>query len=295
MRFQGITRAVGNTVLSAKRNSPHIYFAGGIGGILVSHFLVARATLKLEPVLDDIRDDLASVKRSDITLHGDDRPVATPEVERGRELTRVYLNSALKLGKLYGPAFIVGSVSIAALSKSHIEMNRRNAALAAAYTGIAQMFDEYRERVRQEVGDDKEQDIYLGVQEHVIEEDGKRKKVAAIEGLPSPYARMFDSYSHRWEPDPEKMRYFLQMQQNYWNQRLQTYGHVFLNEVYDSLGLERTPEGAIMGWKIASETGDGFIDFGLYEAHEGAKFLNAKDWCALLDFNVDRTPMYNKI
>lgn len=285
------TRAFGNLKLKTQRNSPHILFGAGVVGIVASHVLVARATLKLEPVLDEIKDDMDRAKRKPQLAHSVD--ISQVEAEHGREMLQVYTTSALKLGKLYGPTFLVATVSLAALTKSHVTLTRRNAALAAGYAALTQAFEDYRERVREEIGEDKELDIYFDVKDVEIDEDGKKKKVKGIDKLPSPYARFFDQFSSQWEKDPERNRYFLQCQQNYWNQRLHAYGHVFLNEVYDSLGLERSGAGAVVGW-LLDGNGAGYIDFGLYEETNNARFINNLEWSALLDFNVDG-PIHHKI
>ena len=63
----------------------------------------------------------------------------------------------------------------------------------------------------------------------------------------------------------ESMEYnlvWLKAQQNYFNDLLATRGHVFLNEIYDSLGFKRIPGGQVNGWaKGAGCTGE--IDFGV--------------------------------
>ena len=39
--------------------------------------------------------------------------------------------------------------------------------------------------------------------------------------------------------------------------------HVFVNEVYDLLGLDRTEAGAVCGWILTRNNPDSHIDFGL--------------------------------
>lgn len=69
---------------------------------------------------------------------------------------------------------------------------------------------------------------------------------------------VYDKSCTHWAKNADYNRYFLQAQQNYFNERLNALGHVFLNEVYDALGFKRTTQGAITGWL---KTGNGFIDF----------------------------------
>lgn len=63
-------------------------------------------------------------------------------------------------------------------------------------------------------------------------------------------------------------------------------GHIFLNEVYDVLGIPRTQAGNVVGWALTSDNGDNFVDFGIFEARN-ADFVNGYEYSALLDFNVD--------
>ncbi len=87
-------------------------------------------------------------------------------------------------------------------------------------------------------------------------------------------------------------RHFLHLQQNYANDLLRSRGHIFLNEVYDLLGLERSQAGQIVGWVMNGE-GDNFVDFGLFEC-ESSRFINHLEQSIVLDFNVDGA-VYDKI
>ena len=72
---------------------------------------------------------------------------------------------------------------------------------------------------------------------------------------------------------PEYNQMFLKAQQNYFNDLLRVRGHVFLNEVYDGLGLPRTSRGAICGWILDAENKGSFIDFKPVEDENGAIML----------------------
>lgn len=58
--------------------------------------------------------------------------------------------------------------------------------------------------------------------------------------------------SRNWSSDQNINMLFLQTIENWLNDRLKSRGHVFLNEVYDELGLRRTSQGAISGWLRSS-------------------------------------------
>ena len=104
----------------------------------------------------------------------------------------------------------------------------------------------------------------------------------------SVYARFFDEGCEQWSKNPEYNLMFLRSQQNYYNDMLKSRGHVFLNEVYDALGIPRTQAGAVVGWMI-SDNGDNFIDFGVFDGDRprARDFVNGYERSILLDFNVD--------
>ena len=66
---------------------------------------------------------------------------------------------------------------------------------------------------------------------------------------------------------------------------LQSRGHVFLNDVYDSLGIERSRAGSVVGWVLNGD-GDNYVDFGIFEV-DNRDFVNGTERSILLDFNVD--------
>lgn len=288
------TRHLGRAILVAKKNSPHIFFAGGLVGSVASTILACRATLKLEPVMDDIKMDLQVLK--DVKKKGSTN-LGKPYTDRdyAHDLMFVYGKSVKSLAKLYGPSIVLGGASIGALTGSHVQMTRRNSALTATAAAISKAYDDYRERVRQEIGEEKELDIHHAVTTEEITVDGKKQlaKVADPSKL-SDYARFFDQTCPNWQKDPELNRIFLRVQQDYANHKLQARGHVFLNEIYDALGLERSQAGAVVGWVLDGENSDNYIDFGMFDEVYNSRFVNNLERSLILDFNVDGI-IYDKI
>jgi hypothetical protein len=115
--------------------------------------------------------------------------------------------------------------------------------------------------------------------------------------MPSIYARIFDEYNPNWSKSPEENRYFLQCAQSMFNDQLKAKGHVFLNDVYETLGFDKTPAGQVVGWVYNSDNGDNFIDFGIFDTASNpvrTRFINSEQPSVLLDFNVDGV-MYDLI
>lgn len=281
------TRHIGRTILVLKKNSPHIFFAGGLVGSIASTVLACRATLKLEPLVDDIKAEIKDVKsrkeRPSLAANGREYT----ERDYVQDVMYVYGKSAKRVIKLYGPSVALGIASTGALTGSHVQLTRRNSALTATAAALSKAYDDYRERVRNEVGEDKELVLHRALTEEQKTVDGK-KEIVQVTGDPnklSPYARIFDELCPNWQKDGELNRIFVQCQQNYANHKLQARGHVFLNEVYDALGLERSRAGAVVGW-IYNGEGDNFISFGLFESGD-SRFINNLERSVVLDFNVD--------
>ena len=116
----------------------------------------------------------------------------------------------------------------------------------------------------------------------------------------SGYARFFEKYTvdedgnsilnPHWEPNNEYNIMFIKAQENYANDLLRAKKRLFLNDVYEMLGLPRTKAGQVVGWVYDKDNpvGDNYVDFGLYADNLSySDFANGLDPAILLDFNVD--------
>jgi hemerythrin-like domain-containing protein len=279
-------KVAGRGMLLVKKHSPEILTTVGVVGVVASAVMASKATLKLEPVVEKIKNGKDEAK----SLLEDEMFPEYDKDRHNKEVARVYVKGAVDLSKLYGPSITLGLSSIACIIGAHGIMRKRNVALAAAYKAVETSFSEYRKRVIAEIGEEKEEDVYIGRQQvEIVDENGKKKKVTKVDpnGI-SAYARFFDEYSDNWSKTPEYNLLFLKAQQNYANDLLHARGHVFLNEVYDMIGIPRSQAGQVVGWVI-SKDGDNFIDFGVYDFDNTGShlFVNGHERSILLDFNVD--------
>ena len=96
----------------------------------------------------------------------------------------------------------------------------------------------------------------------------------------SKYARIFDESNVNWSKDQKANLMFLKYQQTYATDLLKKKGTVFLNEVYEMLGIPRSQEGCVVGWHYDEKNpiGDNYIDFILSDTDSSN---------IVLDFNVD--------
>lgn len=287
-----ISKGIAHRSLLLEKNSPSLLFGAGIVGVVGSTVLACRATLKMQDVLEETQSKLNTAK----TLVHDDYS----EKDRQRDVVIIHVQTGAKIARLYGPAIVLGGASIAALTRSHNILNERNAALTAAYAALDRGFKEYRQRVVEKYGEDEDLAFRHGSREvEVIDpETGKKKTVTRVgDDGPSVYARFFDPLSTSWSKEPEYNLLFLKCQQTYANDLLLARGHVFLNEVYDLLGVPRSKAGSIVGWIVTpGNATDNHIDFGIYKGGDGTirDFVNGREASILLDFNVDGV-IYNLI
>lgn len=277
---QVLTRGAGTVALKAQMNAPTLLFGAGVLAMIGSTALACRATLKVEETLDKAEHDLEPLKENP----------DYPEETRKRDVARIYTRTGRDLVRLYAPAIIVGGAGIFMLTRSHSILMKRNAALVAAYTAVDEAFKKYRSRVREKYGPEEDQRLMFSHEEvEVLTEKGKLETQVRVDPeAPSMYARFFDSLCPPWDKDPEVNLYFLKSQQSYLNNRLLVRGHVFLNEVYEELGMLPSNAGSVVGWVI-SDDGDNFIDFGIWDGKTqvARDFVNGREGAILLDFNVD--------
>lgn len=277
-----VTSNSARQVLKLQKHAPVILFVGGTVGVVATVILACRATLKLEEVLDDGHQALDEIAIEAETTHTEIRKTA---------LAKAYVKNAGNVVKLYAPAVVVGGLSIGALTGSHVILKNRNTALMAAYAAVDKAYRLYRERVLKELGPEKDAQFRHGlIEKEYVEETETGPVVLRALGTPtdepSMYARFFDEGCSPWRKEPWANQNFIKCQEQYANDKLHAVGHVFLNEIYDSLGIKRCPEGQIIGWVL--NNGDNHIDFGIYRNIEaGTAFVNGAEKSVLLDFNVD--------
>ena len=307
--MNNITRTLNKAAFKFKKHSPEILVVAGVVGVVGSTVMACKATTKVNDILDDTKDQLDKIHEAGEKLENGeilmlkDGEEYTVEQNK-KDLTIVYAQTALKFAKLYAPSVIIGGLSITAILTGHNITRKRNIALAAAYTAVDKSFKEYRGRVVERFGEALDKELKYGIKskevdEVVTNEDGTEsvvKKTVDVVDATNPmnvseYARFFDDGCAGWTKDPEYNLMFLRDQQRYANDLLKSKGHLFLNEVYDLLGIPRTKAGQIVGWIYDEKhpNGDNFVDFGIYDTNKTANrdFVNGYERTILLDFNVD--------
>lgn len=281
-----------------EKHSPEILMGVGVVGVVTTTVMACKATMKLNDILDECKETRDKIV--EVEANPEYQEKYTQE-DAKKDLAINYIQTGVKVAKLYAPSVALGTLSITCLLASHNVMQKRNAALSAAYLTVDKSFKEYKQRVIDRVGEEVEKEIRYGIKaEEVLttieNEDGTETTVTETiktmdPNLYSDYARFFDESSPYWQKDPEYNLMFLKSQQQYANDLLRAKGRLFLNDVYDMLGIDKTKAGQIVGWIYDPKNtkGDNFVDFGIYNMSNDRvrAFVNGYEPTILLDFNVD--------
>lgn len=296
------TRACHTSLLQLKKHSPKILVIAGVIGTVASTVMACKATLKAPEIVESHKDTVEKIREAAAKY-----PEEYNENDKQKDLVITYSNTAMKFGALYGPALLVGAASITSILVGYNIMNKRNIAAVAAYTAAANEFKQYRGRVIERFGKELDRELKYNIRNEVIEdrtvdENGNesivKTTVSTINPEYSEFTKCFDESCAAFEKSPEDNMKFLKCQQNYANDLLKRRGHLFLNEVYDMLGFQRTTAGSVVGWIYDEDhpNGDNYVDFGIFNIKSEAarNFVNGYERAIWLDFNVDGV-IYNKI
>ena len=265
MNFNMIKNVGVKASMKLRKISPELALAGGIVCGIGAIVTACMASRKVDAVIEEAHEEL-----NDILEENDENM----DVNVRKESMNCYIRTAGKLIKLYGPTLALGSTSVALILTSHGILNKRYLSTLAAYQTLDEAFKGYRKRVAGTVGEDVEKILMAGgkteknikVETEDGEETVKGPNVIIEDKKNSPYEFDFNRYTAPmvWESNPDYNEARLRAAQTYFNDILTTRGHVFLNEVLDELGLQRTPAGAVCGWVRGA--GDDYIDFGYMDS-----------------------------
>lgn len=295
------SQLLAKTSFKIKKYSPEILLVTGIAAGITGTILACKETLKIDEIIDEHND---TIDRINNAVKDERLKDKYNENDAKKDKTKQYVKTTVKLMKLYAPAIALEAVSISCLVGSHNILRKRNLAIMAAYTLLENNYKKYRKNVIEKLGKEADDEFRLGIKAIELEstdDKGKKKKEMAKTvniNDHSDYARFFDEYSEYYRKDPNYNLIFLKKIQSYANDMLHANGYLFLNDVYQMLGIPKSPAGQIVGWIYDpnDSTIDSYVDFGLYDGKDESKrlFVNGLEKSVLLDFNVDGV-IYNKL
>lgn len=231
---------------SITKHSPEILTGIGIAGMITTTVLAVKATPKAIRLIEEAKE------------------------EKGEDLTKA--ETIKTCWKAYIPAAATCVASTACLIGASSVSIRRNAMLATAYKLSETAFSEYKEKVVETIGDEKEK----VVREKVSEERIKKNPITKNEVIMTDYGdtQFYETLSGRYfKSDIEQIKKVV----NYLNKDMlqDMFGTISLNEFYDELELERIDLGDELGWRV---------DKGLIEIDFTSKIADNGKPCIVLDY-----------
>ena len=220
MSKSGISRLAKTARIFINRHSPEILTGMGIAGMVATTVLAVKATPKAIKLLEARKEELETDK-------------LTPT------------ETVLTTWKCYIPSAVTGATSIACLIGASSVNVRRNAALAAAYNLSTSALAEYKEKVVDTIGENKERTVRDKVAQSNIDNTPIKTNEVVFVGNGETY--FLDPLSKRYIKSNIDTVNKIENTLN--KQILHDFcGSVSLNEFYDELGLERTDLGDEIGW-----------------------------------------------
>lgn len=203
-------------------NSPVVLTAIGVTGTITTAYLTGKATFKAAEILNDPR-------------------MKNWRIENDEYVTATNKEKFELVWKEYIPAVGVGVLTIACIITANRIGTRRAAAMAAAYGISEKAFIEYKEKVVEKLGENKERDIRDEIAQNQVERNPTGQQVLVGDGN----ALCYDAYSGRY------FRSSMEDIKKAWNDtnyEILHNNYCSLGEFYGRLGLPSTQFSEEIGW-----------------------------------------------
>lgn len=255
MKKVDINKLLKTVQRSLSKHSPEILTGLGIVGTLSSTVLAVSATPKALKKIEKKKEELGV-----------------------RELSKIDVVKAVY--KSYIPAVASATISVGCLIGANSVNEKRNAALAAAYTLSEAARKEYREKVLETIGEKKEQDIRDKIaKDHVEEIPNKQNIIITGPGnqvcIETFTGKIFESTIDKLKRIETEL-----------NKRLMTEMYVSLNDFYYEVGLPMTTAGSEMGWNMNN---------GWIEMEFSSQILDDQRACVVVSYTVEPRYKYTDL
>lgn len=239
MDFKGIRN---NVISKVSEKSPEILVGIGLAGMLTSTVLAVKATPKALDILAQEDEDLTNLEK------------------------------VKKTWKCYIPATIGYCTSAACIIAATSTHNKRNAMLAGAYKLSESALLEYRNKVVEVIGEEKEKEIRDSIAQDRVDTQ------PVVTCLGKGDYLCYDMLSGRYfKSDIDKIQKVV----NEMNYKLLNDNILSLNEFYYKLGMKATDMGYEQGWDISK---------GMIEVSFSSILSENDEPCIVMHF--DNPPQY---
>lgn len=310
----GFKKLVGTAILGARRHSPELLFIGGVISGGVALYLTAKQTPKAIAAREKYKDEKAYIAAAlDVGETAINEPYSEEDYKNDLKIARsAYV---LDVTKAYAPPAIAAVASFACFLAGFGILRSRLAGAVTLLAATTQAFDAYRQRVRDDLGEEKDYQYLTGAtleekKETVIDEDGKKRTIKKQEwaldpGLTdipflSPYAILIDPGHKVWKNNggnPQLMQAQLKIIESNMTTKLHMNGSLTLDKLLfgdGGLGFDARDkrygfdQNVIrnIGWLDTRKEGqDRCVNLGCWNAEGDLNYIPGKG--IIIDLNCD--------
>lgn len=236
-----------------RANAPTMLNIVGVVGFVAAGVIACKQTTKLSGILEEHREKSEKIKDiADSGLYSDEYTAEDAK----NDLRIVTAQTAKDIVKLYALPVGLAALSTFCVFKADKLHKANEAAIGASAVAIKEAYDNYRKSVAEQIGEDKEKDIFNGVEtlkyteinpdtgEQTEKEVRIHKKVEH-----SPWGFYLDDRSPFLEERCSvlRMEALARIIDKLWIQ-LVTNGHLYVNDVRRAFGVPELREGWQWGW-----------------------------------------------
>jgi hypothetical protein len=275
MDFSSLFKQAGKV---AAKNSPAILTALGVSGTLTTAYLAAQAAFKSVDVLKDAEEAKKAEELGDAlrTVEEGPEPQGVQSITP-KPLTRKEQVEAV--WKLYVPAAMSAAMTVSAIIFAARIQDRRNAALASAYTFAEKSFKEYRDTTAAKIGKKKEQEVRDEVAQKSVTDNPPRNNEVLV--IPDGNVLCRDSYSGRYFlSDMESLRKAV----NDLNWEIHNEGYASLSDWWHFIGVDSTSESDDLGWNMDAK----------FEVEYSTALTDQNKPCIVVTFRTGPIPKFHR-
>lgn len=214
--------ALTSATKTLQRNAPEILTAVGVAGVAVTSYLASKASI-----------EAAEIVRMDESAGGTH---ADPK-ERWKERIK-------QTWRLYIPTAISGTVTVGCILAASKAQSQKTAAAVAAYSLTERAFSEYKEKVVEQIGKNKEEKVRDEIVQDHVTSNPPPASMMVVETNGN--VLCCEDYTGRYVwTTMEKLR----SAQNKINEKILRQDYVLLDEFYDLIHMRSTSHSHEMGWE----------------------------------------------
>ena len=256
LNLKNLTKSIKVANHAIAKNSPLLLTVAGVVGLGATAFLAFKSAGKVA----DITDNLDKARETEEQIN-DLQNVENPTEEEKdalealqKDFKPVKRTEVIKdlAGAVAAPV-LTGTLSVCALAMSYYILNNRVLSLAASLATATAQNTYFERKFKREYGEEEFNKFTTPSHEEereVTDDKGKtqKKHVKLQDRDMNLNGEFFDNSTEYASDDHAYNQQFITAKEQVLQDRLFRNGWLFLNEVRDELGFERTRDGAMVGW-----------------------------------------------